>query len=119
MSSSVTEPLNLIFDADDTLWDSNIHFLEAFDSFAVAVENSGLGLSRVKIHDAVRRAELHLIKSLGYGRRPYVAALHRAAEELAPSDDNLRDEIERIGARLIDRNFALLPDGEPTLRALA
>jgi putative hydrolase of the HAD superfamily len=118
-SSSVTDSLNLIFDADDTLWDSNIHFLEAFDSFAAAVENSGLGLSRVKIQDAVRRAELHLIKSLGYGRRPYVTALHHAAVELAPSDSNLRDEIERIGACLIDRDCALLPDVESTLRELS
>jgi putative hydrolase of the HAD superfamily len=118
-SSSVTESLNLIFDADDTLWDSNIHFLEAFDSFAVAVENSGLGLSRIKIQEAVRRAEIHLIKSLGYGRRPYVMALHHAAEDLAPSDSNLRDEIERIGACLIERDCALLPDVEPTLRELS
>jgi putative hydrolase of the HAD superfamily len=117
-SASVTDSLNLIFDADDTLWDSNIHFLEAFDSFAAAMENS-LGLSRIKIHDAVRRAELHLIKSLGYGRRPYVMALHHAAVELAPSDSNLRDEIERIGTCLIDRDCALLPDVEPTLRELA
>src|SRR5229473_7952131 len=119
MSSSVTGSLNLIFDADDTLWDSNIHFLEAFDSFAVAVENSGLGLSRVKIHDAVRRAEIELIKTLGYGRRPYIMALHHAAQELAPSDAALRDEIELIGVRLIERECALLPDVEPTLRELA
>ncbi len=119
MSSSVAGSLNLIFDADDTLWDSNIHFLEAFDSFAAAVENSGLGLSRVKIQDAVRSAEVRLIKSLGYGRRPYVVALHQAAQELAPSDGQLRDEIERIGACLIDRDCALLPDVEPTLRELS
>ena len=119
MSSSVAGSLNLIFDADDTLWDSNIHFLEAFDSFAAAVESSGLGLSRVMIQDAVRSAEVRLIKSLGYGRRPYVVALHQAAQELAPSDGQLRDEIERIGACLIDRDCALLPDVEPTLRELA
>jgi putative hydrolase of the HAD superfamily len=119
MSSSVTDSLNLIFDADDTLWDSNIHFLEAFDSFSAAVENADLGLSRVKIQDAVRRAEIHLIKSLGYGRRPYVQALHEAAQELAPSSGPLRDEIERIGVCLIERECALLPDVEPTLRELA
>ena len=119
MSSSVTDSLNLIFDADDTLWDSNIHFLEAFDSFAAAVENADFGLSRVKIQDAVRRTEIRLIKSLGYGRRPYVQALHEAAQELAPSNGELRDEIERIGVCLIERECALLPDVEPTLRELA
>src|SRR5260370_22823337 len=101
VASSVAGSLNLIFDADDTLWDSNIHFLEAFDSFAAAVEDAEFGLSRVKIQDAVRRAEVRLIKSLGYGRRPYVQALPEAANELAPSSSELRDEIERICLRLI------------------
>jgi putative hydrolase of the HAD superfamily len=120
MSSSVTESLNLIFDADDTLWDSNIHFLEAFDRFAAAVGDAGLGLSRIEIHAAVRRAEIMLIKTHGYGRRPYIRALHQAADELAPAGhDGLRDEIERIGAHLLERECALLPDVEPTLNELA
>lgn len=119
MSSSLSGPLNLIFDADDTLWDSNIHFLEAFDSFAAALADAGLGLDRTKIHGAVRRAELQLIKTHGYGRRPYVIALHQAASELAPDHAAMRDEIERIGAHLVERECALLPDVEPTLRDLS
>jgi putative hydrolase of the HAD superfamily len=120
MSSSTTESLNLVFDADDTLWDSNIHFLEAFDSFAAAVVNAGLGLSRVEIQAAVRRAEIELIKTHGYGRRPYMIALHQAATELAPEGhESLRAEIEQIGAHLIERECALLPDVEPTLQELA
>jgi putative hydrolase of the HAD superfamily len=120
MDSFATESLNLVFDADDTLWASNIHFLEAFDSFAVAVSDAGLGLSRVEIQAAVRRAELLLIKTHGYGRRPYILALHQAAAELAPAGhDDLRDEIERIGAHLLERECALLPDVEPTLQELS
>jgi putative hydrolase of the HAD superfamily len=120
MSSSTIESLSLVFDADDTLWDSNIHFLEAFDSFAAAVGNAGLGLSRVEIQAAVRRAEIELIKTHGYGRRPYMIALHQAATELAPDGhENLRAEIELIGAHLIERECALLPDVEPTLQELA
>jgi putative hydrolase of the HAD superfamily len=121
MSSRDGSPLNLVFDADDTLWDSNIHFLEAFDEFAAAVIDSGLPVDRTKVHDAVRRAELELIKSHGYGRRPYVIALHRAASELAPGDPyaRLREEIERIGAILIDRHCELLPGVETTLTELA
>ncbi len=120
MLNSATEPLNLIFDADDTLWDSNIHFLEAFDNFAAAVGDADLGLSRVEIHAAVRRAEIRLIKTHGYGRRPYLMALHQAAAELAPAGhDGLRDEIERIGAYLLERHCELLPDVEPTLQQLA
>ena len=120
MSSAPTESLNLVFDADDTLWDSNIHFLEAFDFFAAAVGDAVLGISRVEIHAAVRRAEMRLIKTHGYGRRPYVMALHQAAADLAPGgSDRLRDEIERIGAHLLDRDCALLPDVEPTLQQLS
>jgi putative hydrolase of the HAD superfamily len=120
MDALGTAPLNLVFDADDTLWDSNIHFLEAFDSFAVAVSDAGLGLSRVEVHTAVRRAEIELIKTHGYGRRPYIRALHQAAAELAPAGhEGLRDEIERIGTVLLERECALLPDVEPTLQELS
>src|SRR5258708_12905295 len=120
MLCSATESLNLIFDADDTLWDSNIHFLEAFDNFAAAVGDAGLGLSRVEIQAGVGRGEIRLIKTHGYGRRPYLMALHQAAAELAPAGhDGLRDEIERIGAHLLERHCELLPDVEPTLQELA
>ncbi len=120
MCSAPTESLNLVFDADDTLWDSNIHFLESFDLFAAAVGDAVLGISRVEIHAAVRRAEFRLIKTHGYGRGPYVMALHQAAAELTPAGhDRLRDEIERIGAHLLDRDCALLPDVEPTLQELS
>ncbi len=120
MSTSPIESLNLVFDADDTLWDSNIHFLEAFDFFAAAVGDAVLGISRVEIHAAVRRAEFRLIKTHGYGRRPYVMALHQAAAELAlAGDDGLRGEIERIGAHLLERDCALLPGVEPTLQELS
>src|SRR5208282_1449765 len=74
-----------------------------------AVGDADLGISRVEIHAAVRRAEIMLIKTHGYGRRPYVIALHQAAAELAPAgNDGLRDEIERIGAHLLERECALL-----------
>src|ERR1700722_6474648 len=119
MLSSATESLNLIFDADDTLWDSNIHFLEAFDNFAAAVGDADLGLSRVEIHAAVRRAEIRLIKTHGYGRRPYLMALHQAAAELAPAGhDGLRDEIERIGAPSPGPGCGLPAGREPTVQEL-
>jgi putative hydrolase of the HAD superfamily len=121
MASTDASPLNLIFDADDTLWDSNIHFLEAFDDFAAAVIDAGLPVDRTKIHMAVRNAELELIKSHGYGRRPYLLALHRAALTLDPDDSysGLREEIERIGAILLERHCELLPGVDQTVRELA
>jgi putative hydrolase of the HAD superfamily len=120
MAASVVGPCNLVFDADDTLWDSNIHFLEAFDNFADAIGAEGLGLERAQIQAAVRRAELKLIETLGYGRRPYMLALHEAAAAIAPQGNGaIRDALERIGAYLMDRHCELLPGVEVTLRELA
>ncbi|HEY6394336.1 MAG TPA: HAD family hydrolase [Candidatus Binataceae bacterium] len=121
MQSSPSNRLNLIFDADDTLWDSNIHFLEAFDSFVDAILGAGCVVERKAIHNAVRQAELKLIETHGYGRRPYIIALHQAVRAIAPvqAEQPIHDEIDRIGELLIERHCELLPDVEPTVHELA
>ncbi|MGH7948392.1 MAG: HAD family hydrolase, partial [Candidatus Binataceae bacterium] len=121
MASHVNGRLNLVFDADDTLWDSNVHFHEAFNEFAAAIESAGLSSSRDAIQDAVRRAELELIRIDGYGRRPYTLALHRAVRALAPVDlgKDLHASVRRIGRALVERECTLLPDVELTLSDLA
>jgi putative hydrolase of the HAD superfamily len=99
------QSLNLIFDADDTLWDSNIHFLEAFDSFCDALRDAGLAIERAEIQAAVRRAELKRIQTHGYGRKPYMVALQDAVDELAPRDLELMQiALDRIGNHLVERH---------------
>jgi putative hydrolase of the HAD superfamily len=112
--------LNLIFDADDTLWDSNIHFLEAETAFVDLLARAGIR-DLGEIRAAMRRHELRIIESHGYGRRPYVIALHRVAAEIAPPHhhEKLRSEVERIGELLIDRHCELLPGVAATLGELA
>lgn len=121
MGSSTDGSLNLIFDADDTLWDSNIHFLEAERAFIGAVGALGIEADGPQIKASIRRSELEIIKSHGYGRIPYVAALHRSAEELAPPHlaPQLRAEVARIGERLVSRHCDLLPGVEMTVTELA
>jgi putative hydrolase of the HAD superfamily len=111
---------NLIFDADDTLWDSNIHFLEAEAAFLQALRRAGIE-DHVEIRASIRRHELGIIAEVGYGRRPYAIALHRAAVELLPAHHHrpIRVEIEQIGRNLLSRHCELLPGVEPTLRELA
>jgi putative hydrolase of the HAD superfamily len=110
---------NLIFDADDTLWDSNIHFLETEATFLEILSVSGIGDHAIRA--AIRRHELDIIAELGYGRRPYVLALHRAIRELLPPDHHeaVSIEVERIGRELLGRHCALLPGVEATLIELA
>src|SRR5215469_5131856 len=111
--------MNLIFDADDTLWDSNIHFLEAEAAFLEVVTICGAGNPQIRA--ALRRHELDIIAEIGYGRRPYVLALHRVVHELLPErhHETLAIEIERIGAKLLGRHCELLPGVEVTLKDLA
>ena len=110
----------MIFDADDTLWDSNIHFLEAEAEFAAELIAAGAG-SLETVRAAIRRAELEVIRSHGYGRAPFVALMRMVAAELAPmaSRSAVEAAVERIGARFLARECALLPDVAATIAELA
>jgi putative hydrolase of the HAD superfamily len=116
-----SQGLSLIFDADDTLWDSNIHFLEAEAEFVTTLAQAGVDADRAEIHAAVRRCELDIIRSHGYGRRPYVMALHRVTCELAPPHlrERLAPVVEQIGEKLTTRECELLPGVMPTVEDLA
>jgi putative hydrolase of the HAD superfamily len=79
------------------------------------------GVSHLEIRAAIRRHELDIIAEVGYGRGPYVLALHRVVRELLPAHhhDALSMEIERIGTKLLSRPCELLAGVEPTLRELS
>lgn len=112
--------LHLVFDADDTLWDSNVYFLEAEAEFIEAMVAAGAGAPET-VRAAIRRCELEIIRSHGYGREPYVVLMRQVAAELAP--DGVREvlgtAVERIGGHLLNRNCELLPGVAATLAELA
>jgi putative hydrolase of the HAD superfamily len=113
-------PFHLIFDADDTLWDSNLHFLEAEAHFVAALVAADAGAT-LAVRAAIRRRELEIIKSHGYGREPFVVLMRMVAEELAPPSarEALGAAVERIAAHFLEHECELLPDVEPTLVELA
>lgn len=119
--ASAARGLSLIFDADDTLWDSNIHFLEAEAEFAAAMERAGVETDPARVRAEIRRFEPDIICSHGYGRRAYLKVLHRVIDELAPP--HLRDRLlaiaGEIGERFTNRECELLPGVKPTLTELA
>jgi len=112
--------LNLVFDADDTLWDSNVHFLEAQAAFIATLERVGLD-DHASIHTSIRTHELAIIEEVGYGRRPYVMALHRVVDAIVHRDQHaeVRPIVEAIGASLLDRHCEVLPGVRETLPELA
>lgn len=113
-------PLHLIFDADDTLWDSNIHFLEAEARFVATLVAAEVGVIET-VRATIRRRELEIIKSHGYGREPFVVLMRMVAAELAShgTREALAVAVERIGAHFLERECELLPDVEATLVELA
>jgi putative hydrolase of the HAD superfamily len=113
-------PFHLIFDADDTLWDSNIHFLEAEADFIAELVAAEAGATKA-VHAAIRRRELEIIKSHGYGREPFVVLMRMVAAELVPrgARKTLIAAVDRIAAQFLERECELLPDVEPTLVELA
>jgi putative hydrolase of the HAD superfamily len=112
--------LHLVFDADDTLWDSNVHFLEAEAQFVAAMAGAGLGASGA-IQAALRARELESIRTHGYGREPYVFLMRQVAAELAATiaREALDAAVEEICERFLGRHCELLPGVEPTLAELA
>jgi putative hydrolase of the HAD superfamily len=120
MSQNGRPRLNLIFDADDTLWDSNLHFLEAQAAFLKMLSRAG-HTDQARIHASIRTHELAIIAEIGYGRRPYVMALHRVVEEILHPEVHsvARAEVEEIGDALMERHCEVLPGVAATLEYLA
>jgi putative hydrolase of the HAD superfamily len=114
--------LNLIFDADDTLWESNVHFLQAEEEFVAALRAAGCSLEEQEVRALMRRRELDVIKTHGYGRQPYILALQNLVEvlnaEIGPLH-GMEAEVERIGQRLLSRQCEVRPHVPETLAELA
>jgi putative hydrolase of the HAD superfamily len=121
MAAADRDRLNLIFDADDTLWYANLHFREVELEFAAALSAQGLEIDAAGVRSAVRRFELEIVRAHGYGRGPYMRALHLALDFLTPpaTAAHLRPTLDRIGARFIARDCELIPGVRETLEVLA
>ncbi|HUY19504.1 MAG TPA: HAD family hydrolase [Candidatus Binataceae bacterium] len=121
MAATRGDKLNLIFDADDTLWHSNLHFREVEREFAAAMAAQGVEIDPRAVRPAVRRFELEVIRSHGYGRGPYVRAMHLALDLLVPpaTAARMRPVVDEIGARFIARDCELIPGVGETLAILA
>ena len=93
--------MNLVFDADDTLWENNIYFERAFDDFCGFVSHSKLTPAQVR--DVLNEIELVNAKIHGYGSKNFGLNLqqayrHLAEREIHASDlEHVMSLAERIG----------------------
>jgi putative hydrolase of the HAD superfamily len=83
----ITERQHLIFDADDTLWENNIYFEQAFDEFCEYLNHSSL--TPVEIRTILDEIEIANARINGYGAvnfgrnlsNCYLRLAERAVEE--------------------------------------
>lgn len=108
----------LIIDADDTLWENNIHFEEATDRFLRLVEQRGgdPGRGRDLLHEIERRN----IPVHGYGTRGFTRSMMDTLEEMTgrPASASDRERILAFGHRVRHMPIQFLAGVTETLALL-
>ena len=86
----------LIFDADDTLWENNIYYINASEDFVDLITKSGL--SKEKIEQDFRTLERKVVKEMGYGSQNYLYLLRMVFEQYATviNIQDISPEFEKI-----------------------
>ena len=110
--------MNLIIDADDTLWENNIFFEVAFEQFVDHLNHSHL--SAAEIRTVLDEIEAINNKIHGYGSANFARNLQQCFEHLAERDVQAEDleKIASLGERLLDHPMEVIEGVEETLRYL-
>jgi putative hydrolase of the HAD superfamily len=84
--------LTLLFDADDTLWENNIHFMEVTEHLQDAL--ASFGIDRDAASSLLTETEKKNILAHGYGARSFARSIAETFEALCPSEQN--GTVERL-----------------------
>ena len=110
---------HLIFDADDTLWENNIYFEQAFDDFCEYLSHSSMTPAEVRaVLDKIEAAN---VKLHGYGARNFARNLKRCFVDLAEREISERDyaAVEELAHAILARPIELIDGVKETIAALA
>ena len=108
----------LIFDADDTLWENNIYFEEAFERFCDYLAHSSM--SPVQVRAVLDEIEMVNAKIHGYGSRNFARNLtacfeHLAERDIAQSD---LDVVKEFAHAILEKPMELIDGVEDTVAEL-
>ena len=111
--------LNLLIDADDTLWENNIYFEQAFADFCGFLDHSAMTPREVRaILDEIEIANTRVH---GYGALNFGRNLRECYARLA--ERQVRDEdletVSRFASRIFEAPMVLIEGVEETLEYLA
>ncbi len=109
----------LIFDADDTLWENNIYFEEAFDHFCDYLAHSHMSPQQVRI--VLDEIELVNSKIHGYGSRNFARNLIECFQRLAERDISEHDleAVKEFAHAILERPIELLEGVADTVAELS
>jgi putative hydrolase of the HAD superfamily len=117
-ASSGDIQLNLIFDADDTLWENNVRFERVIHDYLGWLAHPTL--DRDTLYAMLLDIEAANSVAHGYGAKVFLRSLHDLFERLRdrPADDRESAEIADLAAALADHSVVLIPGVAETLREL-
>jgi len=109
----------LIFDADDTLWENNIYFEEAFDHFYDYLSHSSM--SQDEVRAVLDEIEMANAKIHGYGSKNYARNLatcyqHLAERHIAEAD---LAAVQEFAHAILEKPIELIDGVEDTVSRLA
>ncbi len=109
----------LLIDADDTLWENNIYFEQAFEQFVEFLDHSRL--SPAEIREVLDEIETANIKLHGYGCANFGRNLQECFRRLAerPYGDGDLAMVLGFAGAILERPMEVIEGVEDTLRYLA
>ena len=112
----------LIVDADDTLWENNIHYEQCIAAFAELMVDRGFG--REEAECTVDAVERERIPQVGYAPEEFARSLVVAYERLCERydrlvEDEVLDDVWEIGQAVIAYPIVLLEGVAETLARLS
>ena len=110
---------HLIFDADDTLWENNIYFEDAFDQFCAYLAHSSL--SPEEIRSILDDIEIANSKIHGYGSRNFARNLAACYEKLSQHHISETDlnTVKDFAHAILEKPIELLPGVAETVEELS
>jgi putative hydrolase of the HAD superfamily len=111
--------LFLIFDADDTLWENNIYFEEAFEEFCDFLAHSKM--SRQQIRAVLDEIELVNSKIHGYGSINFARNLAQCFKHLAERDISSGEieSVKKFAHAILEKPMELIDGVKETVSELS
>jgi putative hydrolase of the HAD superfamily len=112
-------PQHLLVDADDTLWENNVYFEQAFDEFVDFLSHSSLDAAAIRaVLDEIELANsrIHGYGSLNFGRNLQQCYQRLAEREIRPED---LETVKGFALRILEQPLELIEGVEETLAELS